>query len=189
MAADGWHQDLQSLRPVLDDEAEFRAVHADDPALDALVALFAGRAASAEVLLRRQLSDGVPDVRLSRRLHALLADARRDQGFTAEAAATYRSLIDTEMDPLRRATFVQHLGKTHFAAGDFEQAEACFAAALGERVDGGAAAELVESSAMAVAAARRRRTRGHGESGGDGSRSVRASPGAEQRSGGRLVRD
>ena len=70
MAADGWHQDLQSLRPVLDDEAEFRAVHADDPALDALVALFAGRAASAEVLLRRQLSDGVPDVRLSRRLHA-----------------------------------------------------------------------------------------------------------------------
>lgn len=137
---------------VLDDEVAFRAAYADDPAVEALVSLFDGRPAEAETQLR-QLLVQAPD---NRRLIALLADARRDQGHFGEAEAEYTRLIESEHDRLRRATFVQHLGKTLYAAGRFVEAEACFTEALAVRIELGAAADQVSSSELARTAAQLR---------------------------------
>lgn len=150
----GWHHDPLSLRPVLDDERSFRAAYADDVAIDAVVSLFDGRPHDAELQLRELLA-GDPH---NRRLIALLADARRDQGHYDEAEATYRGLIDTEHDGLRRAAFVQHLGKTLYAAGRLAEAAACFSESLAARRALGADADQLASSELALRAASRRAT-------------------------------
>jgi tetratricopeptide (TPR) repeat protein len=144
----GWHIDGETLLPVLHDVAAFREAHRDDPALEALVALWSGHPETAERELRR-LAD--PD---SPRLRALLADAWRDQGRTGEAVDAYRELVEEAVGTPREAVLRQHAGKALFAAGRHEEALHEFELALSLRVAAGAEEPLVASSRAAVERAR-----------------------------------
>jgi tetratricopeptide (TPR) repeat protein len=141
----GWYIDRDSLLPRIADEALFRAVHAEDPAVDILVALWTGHAQTAEVELRRRLTESG-----SLRLRALLADAARDQGRTKEAIATYESLIREVADTSSEAVMHQHLGKAFFVARRYREAAAAFEKALELRLHSGAEDALTESSRFAA---------------------------------------
>lgn len=94
-----------------------------------------------------ELLDANPD---HWRLHALLADAWRDQGRTDEAEAVFRRLLLDDAPGPRRATLLQHLGKTLFTAGRVAEAAACFRDALSLRRREGAPPDLIASSQLAV---------------------------------------
>lgn len=141
----GWHLDGTTLRPVLDDVEAFRSAHREDPAVEALVALWTGDADTAEQLLL-----ATAGVRESPRLRALLADAWRDQGRTAEAVTAYEGLVAEAAGTGREAVLHQHLGKALLAAGRTSEALTAFEHALRLRVEQGAEASLVASSEVAV---------------------------------------
>ena len=155
----GWHIDAETLLPVLDDEAEFRRVHAKDPALEGIVALWGGRAAEAEALFAALAArDRSP------RWRALRADAWRDLGRHDEAIDEYRDLVAHYAGTAREAGFVQHLGKALFAARrdaeaaeEFERAVELRRAALGDGADPDPS--LLASSEQALRLARERAAR------------------------------
>ena len=61
----GWHIDPDTLVPVLDGEAGLQLAHADDPAVEVLVALWSGQPDRAAELLEPLVSDD-PTWRLRR---------------------------------------------------------------------------------------------------------------------------
>ena len=142
----GWHIDSDTLRAVITDEAAFRAAYSDDPAVDVLVALWSGDPDGALALLE-PLLEASPE---HWRWRALRADARRDRGDHDDAIADYRRLVDEHAGTPNEAVLVQHLGKAHFAAGEYEPATACFQRALDLRLAAGAEPALVESSRAAL---------------------------------------
>jgi tetratricopeptide (TPR) repeat protein len=146
----GWHIDPDTLLPVIDDEAAFRAAQRDDPALELLVLLWSGRPEAALPLARDLVG-----LRPTPRHRALHADVARDLGRTAEAIATYESIVAETAGTPREAVMTQHLGKAHWAAGNVAEAEAAFERALFLRIDAGAAEDLVASSREARDRARR----------------------------------
>ena len=137
----GWHIDPDTLLPVIDDEAAFRAAQGDDPALELLVLLWSGRPEAALPIARDLVDD-----RPTPRHRALHADVLRDLGRRAEAIATYESIVAEVAGTPREAVMTQHLGKAHWAAGNVTEAEAAFAKALALRVEAGAPEDLVGSS-------------------------------------------
>jgi len=145
MEGHGWHIDQETLMPVLDDEEKFRAAHAEDPALEALVALWSGRPIDAERILLRLIVDGG-----STRIRALLADAWRDQRRFAKAIRAYQELVANAAGSEIEAVMRQHLGKAYFAAGCFEEARCEFTQALELRMRAKAAPGLIVSSRMAL---------------------------------------
>ncbi|RRD60704.1 tetratricopeptide repeat protein [Leucobacter sp. OH1287] len=145
-----WHIDEQTLLPVIDDIAAFRDEFAADPLAEELVLLWTGHP---EETLER-LTDFLRHNPGNARARALSADALRDLGRFAQATEIYRELIEGVSSPLREATFRQHLGKVHFAAGEYEAAEECFAAALELRIAGDASTDLVASAELALARVR-----------------------------------
>lgn len=144
----GWHLDARSLRPVIDDVAAFRVAHADDDAVEALVALWTGRPAEAEVLLRALPGRDTPRVR------ALLADAARDLGRHAEALTAYADLVRESAGTSWEAVMHQHHGKALLAAGRTAEAVRAFEQALTLRLAQGASEDLVASSRAALERAR-----------------------------------
>lgn len=146
----GWVIDGETLLPRVVDVQELRRGLADDPLRDAVEALWDGRPDEAEVLLRRH----PPTVRV----HALLADCRRDQGRAADAVDSYRVLLTECTGTAREPVMRQHLGKALFAAGRPAEAAEQFALALAQREAAGADEELLRSSRHALQVARRRVT-------------------------------
>ena len=142
----GWHIDSDTLRPVITDEAAFRSEYSHDPASEVLIALWSGDPDRALVMLEPLLGAS-PEYW---RWRALRADARRDRGDHDEAIADYRRLVDEHAGTSNEAVLVQHLGKAHFAAGEFESALTCFQRALDLRLAAGADRSLVESSRAAL---------------------------------------
>jgi tetratricopeptide (TPR) repeat protein len=138
------------LRPVITDERAFRSHHADDPALEALVALWAGAPDDALEALR-SLLDADPR---HWRWRALRADATRDLGEHESAIAELRELVSEHAGTEREAVLVQHLGKAHLAAGEYTPATTCFERALSLRTAARADSSLIASSRAALARAR-----------------------------------
>lgn len=145
MSERGWHIDEETLLPVIDDEQEFREAHADDLALEALIALWSGRPIDAEGFLLRLLAETD-----SPRMQALLADAWRDQGRHTEAIQAYLGLVADAVGSPGEAAMRQHLGKAYFAAGCLEEARSEFSQALALRLRDGAEPNLVASSRLAL---------------------------------------
>jgi predicted Zn-dependent protease len=150
----GWQMNGESLVGEITDLDVFLAEHAADRCVDVLAALFQHDPDRARRALQPLLADS-PD---SPRLLALEADIWRDEGRFDEAADRYRRLIWGSTQPLVQATLTQHLGKVHFAAGQFTDAAECFARALRLREEHGAAGDLVESSRRALERAREERS-------------------------------
>jgi predicted Zn-dependent protease len=123
----------------------FLAEHAADRCVHVLAALFRADPVSARQALEPLLAESPDDVRLL----ALEADIWRDEGRFDDAADRYRRLIWGCDRPSVQATFTQHLGKVHFAAGQFVEAVECFQRALAIR-EGLGADDLVESSRRAL---------------------------------------
>lgn len=140
----GWHIDPESLLPVIDDIEAFRGAHRDDDARDALEALWGGRPAEAEALLRAMAQPGSP------RIRALIADAWRDQGRHDASIRAYLELVCEAAGMRHEATMHQHLGKAYFVAGRYAEALEAFTVALTLRVRDGAPPDLVASSRLAV---------------------------------------
>jgi tetratricopeptide (TPR) repeat protein len=146
----GWMVDPVTLRPVIIDELAFRSGLANDPGLEVLVALWTGEPDKALEALE-PLLDAAPD---HWRWRALCADARRDLGDHQAAIADYRRLVNEHAGTSREAVLVQHLGKAHFAAGDYASATTWFERALALRTAAGADRALIESSRTALQRAR-----------------------------------
>jgi tetratricopeptide (TPR) repeat protein len=145
MTEAGWHIDPMTLLPVIHDESTFRQEHAQDPALEALVALWSGHPIVAERLLQQLVGD-----QTNPRFRALRADSLRDQGRHEEAIREYRDLVAEAEGTALEAVLRQHLGKAYFVAGRLERARTEFARALALRVRDDAAAELLASSRLAI---------------------------------------
>src|SRR5690606_339742 len=137
----GWVIDGSTLRPRITDLRAFREGMADDPLEEAVEALWSGDPATARGLLLQ--------VEPTVRVRALLADCARDAGAVDDALEQYAELlaecIGTPLEPVLR----QHYGKTLLAAGRVEEALAEFETAHAMRIQAGAAADLVASSAQA----------------------------------------
>ena len=146
----GWHMDPVTLRPVITDEPLFRTQYADDPALEVLVALWTGEPDKALAGLE-PLVGVAPE---NWRWRALRADAWRDLGDHQHAVAEYRRLVGEHVGTPHEAVLVQHLGKAHFAAGQYASAVTCFQRALNLRAAAGAERSFVESSRAALRRAR-----------------------------------
>jgi tetratricopeptide (TPR) repeat protein len=146
----GWEVDPVTLRPAITDELLFRSVYANDPALEVLVALWSGDPGTALVALE-PLVRAAPD---NWRWRALRADARRDLGDCRAAIADLCELVSEHAGTPKEAVLMQHLGKAHFAAGEYESAATCFEQALTLRTAAGAERSLVESSRAALQRAR-----------------------------------
>jgi tetratricopeptide (TPR) repeat protein len=151
----GWELDPMTLRPVITDEPVFRSRYASDPALEVLIALWAGDPDGALAGLQ-PLVDEDPT---NWRWRALRADARRDRGDHLAAIADYRQLVSEHAGTAHEAVLIQHLGKAYFAAADYSSAATCFERALTLREAGGADSPLVESSRTALERARLLSTR------------------------------
>lgn len=145
----GWSMDPLTLLPAIDDPAEFRRAHADDPALPVLEELWGGRPERAEPLARALVAASPTP-----RHRALLADVHRDLGRVAQAVAEYGELVEECRGTPREAVMLQHLGKAHLAAGDHPAAARAFAGALRLRTAAGAAPDLIASSRAALHRAR-----------------------------------
>ena len=138
------------LRGEITDLDAYMTTYADDPYLRVVVALFQRDTAAARAAIDPLLAHAPDDLRLL----ALEAEIWRDEGRFDDAADRYRRLIWGANRPTLQATLTQHLGKVHFAAGQFTDATECFQRALTLRVDNGASTDLVESSRRALARAR-----------------------------------
>ncbi|SJM50821.1 hypothetical protein CZ771_04410 [Actinomycetales bacterium JB111] len=146
----GWHFDSDTLLPVIDDEAAFRAAQGDDPTLELLVLLWSRRPGSALPIARDLVGS-----RPTPRHRALHADVLRDLGRTAEAIDIYDSLVAETAGTPREAVMTQHLGKAHWSAGNVSEALVAFERALTLRTEAGAPEDLVASSREARDRARR----------------------------------
>lgn len=146
----GWQINGDTLLAEITDLAEFLAAHADDRCVHVLAALFQRDTAAAVRALEPLLAADPT----STRLLALEADVWRDHGRFDEAADRYRRLIRGCDRPADQATLTQHLGKVHFAAGQYADAVECFERALTLRQQHAASTELIESSRRALARAR-----------------------------------
>jgi tetratricopeptide (TPR) repeat protein len=146
----GWHIDGETLRPVITDESVFRTEHANDPAIEALVALWTDEPERALAMLDQLLAVEPANWRL----RALRADAMRDVGNHQDAIADYHRLVCEHTGTSTEAVLVQHLGKAYFAAREYESAVTCFERALDLRLAAGADRRLVESSRAALQRAR-----------------------------------
>jgi tetratricopeptide (TPR) repeat protein len=135
---------------VISDQAAFRFHHADDPALEALVALWTGHPERALAALQ-PLLDADPG---NWRWRALRADARRDLGEHDAAIADYRQLVGEHAGTGHEAVLLQHLGKAYLAAEEYASAVTCFARALNLRTAAHADSALVDSSRAALERAR-----------------------------------
>ena len=146
----GYEFDPHTLRAVLTDEAAFREANAGDPGLEALIALYSGRAADAEAMFAELCAADPGKIRW----RALLADARSVLGHHHASERAYRELITESVNDAQRATLVQHLGKVLFDAGRIAEAAACFAEALSARRALGVPEDQLASSELALAVAR-----------------------------------
>ena len=142
----GWQMNGDTLRAELTDLDAFLSGHAGDRCVHVLAALFRGDVGGARSALAPLLAAN-PD---NPRLLALEADIWRDEGRFDAAADRYRRLIWGCTQPLMQATLTQHLGKVHFAAGQYADAAECFRRALQLRDQHRAADDLVESSRRAL---------------------------------------
>ncbi len=142
--------DVQTLKGVIHDEAAFAqwAGEGADPVLDVIGPLFRGDLDAAQTALDRISVHAEPKVQF--RLRALGADIQRDRGKFAEAVSRYELLLADHAGTSREGVLRQHLGKVHFAAGNFWAAWDAFAAALQLRRAQGADADLIESSLIAL---------------------------------------
>ena len=153
----GWQLDPATRRPVITDESAFRSLHAADPALEVLVALWSGDPDKALEVLG-PLLDSAPD---HWRWRALRADARRDLGDHHTAIADYLRLVSEHAGTGQEPVLVQHLGKAYFAAEDYVSTVNCFERALDVRTAAGADPSLVESSRRALQQRARPRSTQH----------------------------
>ena len=142
----GWQMNGETLLAELTDLETFLAAHAGDRCVHVLAALFGGDIPAARRALEPLLSESPDDVRLL----ALEADVWRDEGRFDAAADRYRRLIWGCERPSLQATLTQHLGKVHFAAGQFAEAVECFRRSLALRLELGASDDLIESSRRAL---------------------------------------
>lgn len=142
----GWVIDGATLLPRITDPVVFREGMVTDPLADAVEALWSGDPARA----RELLATADPTVRV----RALRADCARDLDQVDEALRAYADLLaectGTPWEPVLR----QHHGKTLLAAGQIEESLAEFETAHRMRVEAGAPADLVASSAQARERAR-----------------------------------
>lgn len=145
----GWDMDADTLLPFIHDLDAFRTEYQDDPAVEAIIALWSGDSVRAEALLA-PLIEQTP----TPRLRALRADTWRDQGRIGEAVAEYAELVAGAAGTPLRAVMLQHLGKVHFVARQFEQALACFEQALDLRTEANADPALIASSRASLERAR-----------------------------------
>lgn len=147
-----WHLDSSSLREVVDDGAalEERLAAAGDLEriwlLRLLGRLDEARAAGETVL------DEAPQAPERWRALPLLADvcAYQEDHVEAERLQVESLTLASALGPLQEATVDQYIGKRLFDQALYEQAAQCFVTALRLRRDNGAAAELIESSRMAL---------------------------------------
>jgi predicted Zn-dependent protease len=142
----GWQMNGDTLLAEITDLDTFLAEHAADRCVHVLAALFRRDAPAARRALEPLLTESPDDARLL----ALEADIWRDEGRFDDAADRYRRLIWGCDRPSLQATLTQHLGKVHFAAGQFAEAVECFRRALTLREELGASDDLVESSRRAL---------------------------------------
>lgn len=145
----GWYIDRETLLPGIEDEDLFRAAHANDPAVEILVALWTGNPEQAEAEIRRRFAEAETP-----RLRALLADAWRDQGRTDDAIAAYEELVCEVAGTGHEAVMQQHLGKALFVAGRYDEAARVFEQAYELRTAAGAEPALVNSAKTAAERAR-----------------------------------
>ncbi len=137
----GWVIDGTTLLPRITDLAAFREGMATDPLADAVETLWSGDPSHARELLHTAPS--------TVRVRALRADCDRDLGDVDRALREYADLLaectDSPWEPVLR----QHHGKALLAAGRVEEALVEFERAHDLRVEAGAPADLVASSAQA----------------------------------------
>jgi Flp pilus assembly protein TadD len=142
----GWQINGDTLLAEITELETFVAAHAADRCVHVLAALFQGDPPAARGALEPLLAESPDDVRLL----ALEADIWRDEGRFENAADRYRRLIWGCDRASLQATLTQHLGKVHFAAGQFAEAVECFRRALTLREELGAPDDLVGSSRRAL---------------------------------------
>lgn len=135
----GWHLDPDSLLPVLHDAARFRQAHADDPAVEVLVALWSGQPDRAAELLEQLV---VPDP--TWRLQALAADVIRARGNPSAALLILEKLIDQYRYRPPEATLAQQIGLAHYTAEAFPAAAQWFRRALDLRTRAGPTATATD---------------------------------------------
>ena len=150
----GWQINGDTLRAEVVDIDAFRDAHRADRCVHVLAALFQGDVTGARAALAPLLATD-PD---SLRLLALEADIWRDEGRFDEAADRYRRLIWACDRPSLQATLTQHLGKVHFAAGQYADAIECFGRAVALREQHGASPELIDSSRRSLERAEEERS-------------------------------
>jgi tetratricopeptide (TPR) repeat protein len=138
----GWQMNGETLLAEITELETFVAAHAADRCVHVLTALFQGDPPAARAALEPLLAESPDDARLL----ALEADIWRDEGRFDAAADRYRRLIWGCDRASLQATLSQHLGKVHFAAGQYADAIECFRRALALREELGASDDLVESS-------------------------------------------
>lgn len=145
--------DVHSLKGVIHDEALFArwASQGADPVLDVIGPLFRGDLDAAQTALHRISVNAEPNVQF--RLRALGADILRDRGQFDEAVSRYEQMLADYAGMSREGVLRQHLGKVHFAAGNYRAARDDFAAAQQLRRAQGAHADLIESSRIALSRA------------------------------------
>lgn len=139
------------LRPVLNDVTAYRAANAEDPALEAIVAMTEGRADEA---LDRcdQLLTQHPG---SLRYRALRADALGDLGELTQAEAEFSVLVhDTAGDAGLQAMMRQHRAEVWTHQGRLAEAETEFAEVLATRQAVGADAAMLASTRQSLARVR-----------------------------------
>ncbi len=142
----GWEIEARTLRPRVTDLAAFRDAIANDPAAEAIEALWTGKPKRCERLLLPLLDRDPSSVRL----RALRADAWRDQGRTDAAINEYQTLLERTRGTNFEPTIRQHLGKALFAAGRFTHALRQFSMALEQRIMNGADPHLIDSTMQAM---------------------------------------
>lgn len=142
--------DVHTLKGVIHDEAAFArwAGECADPVLAVIGPLFRGDLDAAQTALDRISVNAEPNVQF--RLRALGADILRDRRQFDEAVSRYEQMLADYAGTSREGVLRQHLGKVHFAAGNYEAARDNFAAALQLRRAQGARADLIESSRIAL---------------------------------------
>ena len=146
----GWRIDPDTLLPEITDAESFRTSVADDPCGDVLIELWSGRPGEALRLVSALLAHDPT----SQRLLALQADCWRDCGDLDAARQRLEHLVADHAGTEQEAVFVQHLGKTLFVGGHYDDAADCFARALHLREQFHADAGLIASSRLALDRAR-----------------------------------